>query len=197
MSTPNIDPRRSMLLLLDMQPSVLDRFEGSDDLVNRLAGTIATARDKGMKVGYVRIAFNDLDYNRLPKHDDRLTDIANNRLMYDGDPSTQVHPTLEPQMGDTLVRKTRIGAFSTTDLDKKLRMSSRDTLVLAGVLTSGVVLSTLLEAADRDFKLFVLKDGCLDTNQELHETLMAQLFPRYASVIEVSEFEGLCKSALG
>jgi nicotinamidase-related amidase len=58
-----------------------------------------------------------------------------------------------PQPGDLVVRKTRVGAVSTADLDRQLRDRGIDTLVLAGISTSGVVLSTLIEAADRDYRL--------------------------------------------
>jgi len=40
-------------------------------------------------------------------------------------------------------------------------------LVLTGIATSGVVLSTLREAADRDYELTVLADGCADADQEV------------------------------
>ena len=43
-----------------------------------------------------------------------------------------------------------------------LRANDIDTLVLYGIATSGVVLSTLLEAADADFRLAVIEDGCAD-----------------------------------
>jgi Isochorismatase family len=42
-----------------------------------------------------------------------------------------------------VVRKTRVGAFCTTDLDRQLKERGVVTLLLAGIATSGVVLSTL------------------------------------------------------
>ena len=197
MISPTIDPHRSVFLVMDMQNSVLGQFEGTDPVVQCVKETIAKARGTGMKIGYVRLAFNDLDYMRMPQTDERLVDIAQNRRLFDGDPSTEIHSDLEPQLGDIVVRKTRVGAFSTTDLEKKLRSISRDTIVLAGARTSGVVLSTLLEAADRDFKLFVLSDGCFDPNPELHNMLLEKLFPRYATVTNSGSFEDVVKSRLG
>lgn len=58
--------------------------------------------------------------------------------------------------------KRRVGAFSTTDLEAFLRAQGVDTIVLAGFSTSGVILSTLCWAADRDFRVVVLKDLCAD-----------------------------------
>ena len=56
-----------------------------------------------------------------------------------------------------MVRKTRVGAFSTTDLDEQLRQRGVDTLLLAGISTSGVVLSTVRDAHDRDYRVFVAR----------------------------------------
>jgi nicotinamidase-related amidase len=69
-----------------------------------------------------------------------------------------------------------------------LRAGEIDTLVLTGVSTSGVVLSTIREAADRDFGLVVLADGCLDGDPEVHRVLTEKVFPRQADVITVEEW---------
>jgi nicotinamidase-related amidase len=90
-----------------------------------------------------------------------------------------------------MVRKTRVGAFSTTDLDRRLRDRGIDTLILAGISTSGVVLSTVRDAADRDYRVFVLADGSADPDAGLHETLTEKVFPRQAHVITTTELPAL------
>ena len=85
----------------------------------------------------------------------------------------------------------RVGAFGTTDLDQQLRARGVDTLVLAGISTSGVVISTLVEAHDRDYRLFVLADAIADPDAELHASLMGGYFPKRAEVIEVDDLPGL------
>ena len=52
-----------------------------------------------------------------------------------------------------------------------------ESLVLTGIATSGVVLSTVRQAADLDFRLTVLSDGCLDRDDEVHRMLMEKVFP--------------------
>jgi len=49
-----------------------------------------------------------------------------------------------------------------------LRAKEIDTLVLFGIATSGVVLSTLLDASDADYRLIVVKDCCLDNDADVH-----------------------------
>jgi nicotinamidase-related amidase len=36
-------------------------------------------------------------------------------------PEATIHEAVSPEPGDLIVRKTRVGAFSTTDLDRQLR----------------------------------------------------------------------------
>jgi nicotinamidase-related amidase len=79
------------------------------------------------------------------------------------------------------VTKRRVSAFAGTDLEMILRANEIETLVLFGIVTSGVVLSTLLEASDADYWLFVVKDCCADLDQRLHAALVEGLFPSRAS----------------
>ncbi|MET9344717.1 cysteine hydrolase [Nonomuraea sp. NPDC003804] len=101
------------------------------------------------------------------------------------------HPGLAPEPGDITVRKTRYGALSTTDLDRQLRDRGITTLVIAGISTSGAVLSTVTDAADRDYQLYVLSDGVTDPDPQAHQTLMAGVFPRLAHIIDTAELRSL------
>src|SRR6266516_7528180 len=69
-----------------------------------------------------------------------------------------------------------------SDLAVLLTAGNIGTLVLAGAATSGVVLSTVRQAADLDYRLTVLSDGCLDPDPEVHRVLTGKVFPRQASV---------------
>jgi nicotinamidase-related amidase len=69
-----------------------------------------------------------------------------------------------------------------------LRAGETSCLVLAGIATSGVVLSTLRQAADLDYRLTVLADGCLDADAEVHRVLVEKVFPRQADVVSVADW---------
>jgi nicotinamidase-related amidase len=84
--------------------------------------------------------------------------------------------------------KKRVSAFAGSDLDMILRAQRVQTLVLAGIATSGVVLSTLRHAADLDYGLVVLRDGCADADEEVHRVLLDKVFPRQADVLAVDEW---------
>lgn len=105
-------------------------------------------------------------------------------------PASQLAADLHPQPRDIAVRKVRVGAFSTIDLDRQLRGRGVDTLVLAGISTSGVVLSTVREAIDRNYRIVLLNDACADPEPENHTFLIGRIYPRYATVIDVDELPG-------
>ena len=89
------------------------------------------------------------------------------------------------------VTKRRVSAFAGSDLDVILRAGGITHLVLAGIATSGVVLSTLRQAADLDYQLTVLSDGCLDADAEVHRVLTEKIFPRQAGVVTIEEWAAL------
>jgi nicotinamidase-related amidase len=82
----------------------------------------------------------------------------------------------------------RISAFAGSDLALILRPHDVGHLLVAGIATSGVVLSTVREAADLDYRLTVLADICPDDDDEVHRVLTQKVFPRQADVISSSDW---------
>jgi nicotinamidase-related amidase len=80
-----------------------------------------------------------------------------------------------------------VSAFAGTDLDMILRANGIDTLVLSGIATYGVVLSTLCPAADADYRIVVVEDCCADFDGEVHRVLTEKVFPRQATVTKSNE----------
>jgi nicotinamidase-related amidase len=99
-----------------------------------------------------------------------------------------IEPALAPSADDTIVVKRRVSAFTGSDLEVILRAKSIQHIVLAGVATSGVVLSTTREAADKDYRITVLSDCCGDADAETHRVLTTKVFPRQADVVAVEEW---------
>jgi nicotinamidase-related amidase len=94
----------------------------------------------------------------------------------------QVHGAVAPRPGEIVVIKRRVSAFSGSDLEVILRGHDINHLILTGIATSGVVLSTLRQAADADYRLTVPSDCCLDDDAEVHSVLVGKIFPRQATV---------------
>jgi nicotinamidase-related amidase len=190
--TPAIEPEHTALLVMDYQPGILASLDDPDALLARAADAIAIVRSHGGQVGYVRVAFDDADYLSAPPTSRMAARIASaGRAFHSGSPATAVHERVAPEPGDIVVRKTRVGAFSTTDLAEQLHDRGVSNLILAGISTSGVVLSTVRDASDRDYGVFVLADASADPQADVHEFLIERIFPRQADVIAIADLHGL------
>jgi len=99
-----------------------------------------------------------------------------------------VDPSVAPLPGEMVVTKRRVSAFAGSDLEVILRGHRIEHLVLTGIATSGVVLSTLRQAADMDYRLSVLSDACADRDSEVHSVLTGKVFPRQAEVMTTAEW---------
>jgi nicotinamidase-related amidase len=95
---------------------------------------------------------------------------------------------LQPGHDEIVADKDRFCAFSGNDLKEVLRSGGIKHLVIAGAVTSGVILSTFTLAADEDYSMTILTDACADPKASLHEELMTNLFPRSAKVLTVDQW---------
>ena len=183
------EPHRGALLVMDVQRGIVERFVDDAALLDRMRQAVEAARAVGMAVIFVRIAFR-------PGHPEvsarnRAFAAVGSRVgtsFGEEDEATQIHPTLGQKADDPVVVKKRVSAFAGSDLEVLLRSLGVTHLVLTGIATSGVVLSTLREAADRDYELTVLGDACADADDEVHRVLTEKLFPRQAEVLTVADW---------
>jgi nicotinamidase-related amidase len=195
-TVPHLDPARTALLLMDFQPAVLAAVADPDQALSRAHAALSWARSHDVQVVHVRVAFAPEDFTAIPALNKAFAAVAENGYLPDGSPEADLHESFEVSERDITVRKTRFSAFaSATDVRGLLREQGVDTLVLAGLSTGGVVLTTLRQAADDDFALYLLKDATSDPDPEVHRVLTEKVFPHQAHVIETDELPGLTKSA--
>jgi nicotinamidase-related amidase len=175
------------LLIMDVQQSIVDRFRGEAGYLPRLATAADAARGAGIRVIYATIAFRP-GYPEVSPRNRTFAGITGTGRYIDGDPGSLIHPAIAPAPGEVVISKRRVSAFAGSDLDMVLQAGGVDRLVLAGIATSGVVLSTLRQAADLDYGLTVLADGCLDADPEVHRVLLEKVFPRQADVTTIADW---------
>ena len=164
------------LLVMDVQESIVARFP-HPGLLKRLRGTIDAARGAGLPVIYVTIGFRP-GAPEISSRNKVFKEVASRMSAR----PNEIHPDVAPAPGDVVVTKRRVSAFAGSDLEMVLRAQGIDHLVLTGIATSGVVLSTLRQAADLDYRLTVLADCCHDNDPEVHRVLLEKVFPRQATV---------------
>lgn len=81
----------------------------------------------------------------------------------------------ELQPADLAVEKVAYSAFFMTRMEWVLRKAGIETLFICGIVTNGGVASTVRDAHVRDFKTFVLSDGCAAFSNEVHERALGDL----------------------
>jgi nicotinamidase-related amidase len=182
-----IDPKASALLAMDFQTTIVEGHAANrDELLARSAALLQAARRVGIKVIYVVVGFRP-GYPEVSPRNKSFSAVRSSGRFAAGDVNAEIHVAVAPQEGEVIVTKHRVGAFLGTDLDMVLRANGIDTLILTGIATSGVVLSTLRYAADADYGLIVARDCCSDGDEEVHRVLLDKVFPRQATVTTSAE----------
>ncbi len=189
-----LDPRTTALLVMDFQTAVVEMVPREKEaLLANTARLLAAARTAGVRVVYVVVAFRP-GYPEISPKNQSFATLRETGRFTEGTAGTEVHAAVAPRQGEPVVVKRRVGAFGGTDLEILLRAHGTETLVLAGIATSGVVLSTVRHAADADYRLVVVEDCCADRDAEVHRVLMEKVFPRQATVTRVDELIGTLRA---
>lgn len=160
MALQAIEPTRCALLFLDFTSEIVPNFATQGDTAVESAAMLA-------EVGRVTGALNVF--------------VIPGQIGSDGNARPKLGApvaALVPKEGDRLLYKDRIGAFSTTGLDVLLRQSGRDILIVAGVATSGTVLSTTRMGFDLGYRMVVAEDACSDPEDAVHALLTTPQHPQ-------------------
>jgi nicotinamidase-related amidase len=184
-----IDASTTAVLIMDYQNGIVPMAPNPKELLAGARQAIDLVRSHGGTIGYVRVGFADASEigGAMGK---RVGGAAALEHFGAEHANTQIHADVAPADGDIVVRKIRVGPFGSTDLHEQLQARGIDTLVLAGISTSGVVLSTVRDAHDRDYRLIVLADLCADRDAEVHEILTGKVSPSQAEVINAAGLPG-------
>ena len=186
-----IDPVHTAVLSMDCQVGIVSIYtrEDKDAFLARVASVLHHARATGMTVIHIQVGFRP-----------GLPEVSSQNALFGGIKSSEQHQRLfqeplgaipdaiAPQGDEVVITKHRISAFAGTDLAMILRANHIDTLVLYGIATSGVVLSSLIEASDADYRLAVIGDCCADLDAALHDCLVQRFFPTRGYVFSAEEF---------
>ncbi len=179
----SIDRDRTALLVMDYQNDIVGSVSASErpGLLHRASSVVAATRKAGVPVVYVVVSFRP-GHPEVSARNKSFSAMKSTGRLREGTPGAEVHGSVRPDPGEVVVTKRRVGAFSTTDMETVLRSMGVTNLVLAGISTSGVVLSTVRWAADADYEIVVLADCCADPDPEVHRVLTEKVFPRQATV---------------
>jgi nicotinamidase-related amidase len=179
--------QNTALLVMDMQMGIMSRYPEAGKIAEKTAQAVAHARRNNMPVIYVVVGFRK-GMPEISASNKMFSTLKGAMANVDMVEWMKVLPALAPQEGEPVVTKRRVSAFAGSDLEVVLRGLNINHMVLTGIATSGVVLSTLREASDKDFQLTVLADCCADTDEEVHRVLTTKIFLRQADVMSAEEW---------
>lgn len=182
-----MDSNNTALLVMDMQSAVIRNLSDYNEITGKVTNAIAFARSQNIPVLFVVVGFRpgmpevSMNNKILSASKERSANVNMDELM-------KIDNAVTPIQGEIVITKRRVSAFTGSDLEVVLRAQGIQHIILTGVATSGVVLSTLREAADKDYRITVLSDCCTDGDVEVHHVLTNKVFPRQASVFTLDEW---------
>jgi len=177
-----IDPARTAIIVVDMENDfaakggMFDRagvdISGAQKAIAPTAKVLAAAREAGMKIIYLKMAYLP-DLSDLGETDSvnrtrhlkfgvgqkiQAPDGRESRLLIRDTWDTDIVPELKPQPNDIAIYKKRFSGFYQTDLDATLKKFGIKYLIVTGVTTSICVESTVRDAMFRDYLCVMLSD---------------------------------------
>jgi nicotinamidase-related amidase len=176
------------ILIMDYQYDISCEIpeEQRRQLMQKAASILDNARKAGLEIIHIANIFRE-GYPEINPRNRVFSQVKARGMFGDGSPGAKIHAEVSPHEGDIVITKHRANAFWGTDLEIILKAKGITQLVMMGIATGGCVLSTVRWAADADYNIIVVSDGCADPDHEIHEALIKKIFPREAIVATTQE----------
>lgn len=183
MNRLKLDSKTTALLVIDLQHGIVGlqtQPYPAQSVVEKAAGLVSVFRQMNAKVIFVRV---DLANMR-----DLPVDVSH------GDPDNPPPPTASElvlesggEKDDLVITKRHWSAFGGTDLEKILRDSAIETVVIAGIATNFGVESTARAAASLGFAVVLAEDATTSLNADAHNFSYRHIFPMLGRVRTAAE----------
>ena len=183
MQPPSIVPAQTALLIMHYQTDIMALFpDVAPVLLANTRKLCDAARARGVSVYFAKIHFSPgyPEVSPLNKNGQGIRQLG--RFVDD-----RISPELEPQASEPVIVAHRASVFFGTDLQVRLSAQGIDTLIMAGIASTGVVLSSLAYASDADFRLFTDKDCCYDPDRIVHDHLFSTAFESRSTVLSLPQ----------
>lgn len=143
-------------------------------------------RGSGIPIVSVRIAFR-ADHADVIQNCKIFRDVVAAKAMVEGSWGAEFHEGLAPITGEFVVKHTRVNAFHGSQLAEVLEILKAERLIVAGIATNSVVLTTVAAAADMGYGVVVVGDACSSGNLHLHESSLENM-KLVSEVVDLEQF---------
>jgi gluconolactonase len=174
----DVDPKRAVLIIQDMQNDVM--MEGGawaetgapehakeQNVVENVKRLAEACRAVGIPVFHVHYLVED-GAPGLKLNAGLFQGVKETGGLVRGSWGAAPAEGLEPQEGDFIVEKMRMNAWEGTRLEHLLKGLGRDTIIVTGAWTNMSVEHTARTGADKGYYMIVPEDGCSTMNAEWH-----------------------------
>lgn len=175
-----IDTQRSALLIMHFQADVFSVLAQNlpADMLDRANALIKKWRGTGRPVIFANFALGP-NYESVHKNNMLTVNISKTGLFREPTPVSGLDVMAE----DWKYSCPRASVFYGTTLHEDLRAQGVDTLVMAGIASSGVLFSSVSWASDADYRIYLVRDCCYDPDVQAHEALFRTSFATRAILI--------------
>ena len=180
---PPIAPSKTALLVMHYQTDILGLFPSvAPGLLANTRRLCDAARASGIGVWFANLRFSPgyPEVSPLNKNGQGIKQLG---LFIDDAPC----PELAKRPDEPLIVAHRASVFFGTDLQARLIAQGVDTLIMVGIASTGVMLSSIAHASDADFRLYTIKDCCYDPDPIVHEHLFATAFESRTTVLSLAD----------
>jgi len=180
---PAIAPARTALVVMHYQTDILRLFPSvAPALLANTRKLCDAARAKGLRVYFANLRFAP-GYPEVSPLNKNGQGIKGLGLFIDD----RLSPELGRRPDEPLIIAHRASVFFGTDLQVRLSAQGVDSLILVGIASTGVVLSTVAYASDADFRLYTVKDCCYDPDEVVHDHLFSTAFDSRTTVLSLAD----------
>lgn len=141
------------------------------------------------------IAFAD-QHNMPVFHVQHVTPAGTPIFAVDGN-TVAIHPAIQPEAHHTLIQKSSVSVFPTTDIDARLKAAGIKTLVIAGLMTHACVAGAARDAAPAGYEVIVVADasatrdidapgGGVIPHDVLHRTALTTIADTFGDVLDTN-----------
>lgn len=150
---------------------------------------LAAAREAGLPVIFTRFVYAaDHADGGILVHELR-PNLKAGRSLVAGEWDSQIVDDLQPRAAEIVVDKNRFSAFVGTDFDDILRRLDVRTLIVCGVTTNMCVESTVRDASQRDYRVYVVRDAVAELDPTRHEPALRAIAFGFGYVVDQDAIE--------
>lgn len=175
---------RPALLVVDLIEAFTDPTSnlGSDvdDVVAQTGRLLDAFRERDLPRYFTTVAYEE-SYGDAGRFVEKVPALRELRL---GTDRVAVDDRLAPEGDERVVLKKYASAFFGTDLGTELTTDGVDTLVLAGVTTSGCIRATAVDSLQHGYRTVVPADAVGDRAEGPHRANLFDIDAKYGDVVE-------------